>query len=182
LQKEDGFMPTNSGHGRARVGAGRKRKALTAALNDGTTPKRIKQIQYENPPKDLAPEVLDYLKEPQKIGGQLESERIFRELWAWLCERKCEKYFDAQFLQDYALVCARCVQLERITTMQPFFADLKTLKAISSIERAWVNRVKIREQMHNMIMVTVKENCSQEYKGETDFNDPMERILRGIFD
>jgi len=178
-------MPNTTGHGGARVGSGRKRKALSTAINDGTTPSRVKQIQYENPvtetPKDLTPEVLDYLKEPQKIGGDLESERIFKELWTWLSERKCEKYFDLQFLQDYAMVCARCVQLERITTIQPFFADLKTLKAISSIERAWINRVKIREQMHNIIMVTVKENCSQQYKGETNFDDPMERILRGVF-
>jgi hypothetical protein len=171
-----------TGHGGARVGAGRKRKALSAAIEDGTTPNRIKRIQYDKPPKDLTPEVLDYLKEPQKIGGDLEAERIYRELLAWLSERKCEQYFDRQFLQDYAMVCARCVQLERITTIQPFFADLKSLKTISSIERAWINRVKIREQMQNIIMITVKENCSQKYIGEIDFDDPMEQILKNTFD
>lgn len=77
-------MANSNGHGGARPGAGRKRKPLTAALEDGTTPNRIKQIQYDEPipapPKDITPEVLDYLKEPQRIGGELESERIFNEL------------------------------------------------------------------------------------------------------
>ena len=37
-----------NGHGGKRVGAGRPRKSLVKALDDGTRKSRLKQIQFEN--------------------------------------------------------------------------------------------------------------------------------------
>ncbi|GHU58895.1 hypothetical protein FACS1894133_4540 [Clostridia bacterium] len=171
-------------HGGSRIGAGRPRKSLAKALDDGTRKSRLKQIQFENkeilePDTPTVPEIMAYLKEPQRDGEALLAEEFFRDMWDWLVDRKCEKLFDKHYLQRFALQQARCVQIEKQISKMGFLAkNDKGLPVISPLEIALEKRTKVLNQMQNVIAVAVRENCTENYTGETDYQDPMEQLLR----
>jgi len=173
-----------NGHGGARVGAGRPRKSLVKALDDGTRKSRLKQIQFENDEimdsaTPTVPEVMAYLKEPQRDGETLLAEQFFKDMWEWLCERKCEKLFDKHYIQRFALQQARCVQVERQISRVGFIAKTEKGDAtVSPLETVLLNRMKVLNQMQNVIATAVRENCTEQYTGETDYQDPMEQLLR----
>jgi hypothetical protein len=115
------------GRGGARPNAGRPKKALSEAIIDGTRPSRLKAVNFngeelldENTP--TIPEVMGYLKDIQKDGELLLAEQSFNDIWNWLCDRRCEKLFDVNFLQRFAMVQARYVQLEKLISKHGFLA------------------------------------------------------------
>lgn len=77
--------------GGARVGAGRKSKALTEKIADG----RLDGAMILPAPASLegvdVPPVKEYMKAAQKNGIDLCAEDVYNELWKWLTERSCEK-------------------------------------------------------------------------------------------
>ena len=138
------------GHGGARAGAGRPKKALSEAVLDGTRPSRLKAVNFDNVPSlvdeetPTAPECMAYLKEVQRDGDQLLAEKFFNDTWQWLRDRKCEKLFDLNYLQRFAMQQARYVQLERLISRLGFLA--KTAGGDSRdnpLEAMALNRLKI---------------------------------------
>ena len=99
--------------GGARVGAGRKPKALVEKIKDGDT---AQVIELPAPPTfegvDVPP-IKEYLKAKQKMGKDLCAEEVYKETWLWLKERGCEKLVNQQLIEQYAMSVSRWIQCEQ---------------------------------------------------------------------
>ena len=175
-----------NGHGGSRQNAGRPRKALSTAVLDGTRPSRLKATSFENVPSlvddetPTVPECMGYLKESQRDGDALLAEKFFGDIWQWLVDRKCEKLFDANYLQRFAMQQARYVQLERLISRLGFIA--KTANGDSRdnpLEAMALNRLKVLNTMQTNIENVVRANCTEPFTGMPSIDDPMEKLLRG---
>ena len=74
--------------GGARMGAGRKTKALAEKISEGqaaTVMEFTDAAQFQG--EDIPP-IKDYLKARQKVGS-LCAEEVYNETWKWLKERGC---------------------------------------------------------------------------------------------
>jgi len=166
--------------GGARVGSGRKSKALVDKINDGTVngamilPEPGEIVGAEVPP------VKDYLKSRQKNGKDLCASDVYRETWEWLKVRGCEKLVSGQLIEQYAMSVSRWIQCEECISEYGFLAKHPTTgNAIASpyvaMSQSYMKQVT---QAWYQIYQIVKENCSVEYQGGTPQDDVMERLLR----
>lgn len=90
--------------GGARVGSGRKSKALVDKINAGTS---AQILELPEPPvfegEDVPP-IKEYLKVKQKAGKDLCAEEVYKETWNWLKERGCANFVNKQLIEQYALL------------------------------------------------------------------------------
>lgn len=166
--------------GGARVGAGRKPKALTDKINDGIS---ANVIELPDPPSfqgaDVPP-IKEYLKSKQKSGKDLCAEEVYAETWNWLKERGCERIVSSQLIEQYAMSVSRWIQCEECISEFGFLAKHPTTgNAIASpyvaMSQTYMKQVN---QVWYQIFQVVKENCSVEWQGATPQDDVMERLLR----
>ena len=166
--------------GGARVGSGRKPKALVDKIKDGTA---AQIIELPTPPvfegADVPP-VKEYLKAKQKSGKDLCAEEVYTETWRWLKERGCEKIVNQQLIEQYAMSVSRWIQCEECISEYGFLAKHPTTgNAIASpyvaMSQTYMKQVN---QIWYQIFQVVKENCSAEWQGATPQDDVMERLLR----
>lgn len=178
-------MAKGDGRGGARQNAGRPRKALADAIIDGTRPSRLKSVKFQgeeitDETTPTVPEALGYLTEVQKDGEELLADKFFKDIWNWLLERKCEKLFDINYLQRFAMQQARYVQLERLISKHGFLAKSSSGDARDNpLETILMNRLKILNQMQYAIENTVRANCTVPFTGLPNTTDPMEALLSG---
>jgi len=178
-------LAKGDGRGGARPNAGRPKKALADAIIDGTRPSRLKSVKFQG--ADLLdettptlPEAMGYLTEVQKDGEELLAKKFFEDIWNWLVERKCEKLFDINYLQRFAMQQARYVQLERLISKHGFLAKSSSGDARDNpLETILMNRLKILNQMQYAIENTVRANCTVAFTGLPNTTDPMEALLSG---
>ena len=86
--------------GGARVGSGRKSKALIDKISDGTS---AQVIELPDPPAfegAEVPPVKEYLRAKQKMGKDLCAEDVYRETWEWLKARGCERLVNKQLIEQ----------------------------------------------------------------------------------
>ena len=166
--------------GGARIGSGRKPKALTDKINDGGM---VTVIDLPEPSAidgaDMPP-VKDYLKAKQKSGRDLCAAEVYEETWKWLKERGCEKYVSVQLVEQYAMSVSRWIQCEECISEYGFLAKHPTTgNAIASpyvsMSQQYMKQVN---QVWYQIYQVVKENCSVAWQGATPQDDVMERLLR----
>jgi len=162
--------------GGARVGSGRKAKALIDKINDGDTAVVLQE------PKELIgadmPPVKDYLKARQKNGRDLLAEEIYKETYAWLKARGCEKAVYSQLIEQYAMSTSRWIQCEEAISEYGFLAKHPTTgNAIASpyvsMSQSYMKQVN---SIWYQIFQVVRENCSTEFSG-TPMDNTMERLL-----
>lgn len=165
--------------GGQRVGAGRKSKALTDKISDGTTsgamilPEPAEIIGADVPP------IKEYLKSAQKSGKDLCAEEVYRDTWEWLKARSCEMLVNNLLIEQYAMSVSRWIQCEECISEYGFLAKHPTTgNAIASpyvaMSRDYMKQVN---QVWFQIYQIVKENCSVEYSGRNPQDDVMERLL-----
>ena len=178
-------MAKGDGRGGARSNAGRPRKALSEAIIDGTRPSRLKSVKFQgenllDEDTPTIPEAMGDLTEFQKDGEELLAKKFFEDIWNWLVERKCEKLFDINYLQRFAMQQARYVQLERLISKHGFLAKSSSGDARDNpLEAILMNRLKILNQMQYAIENTVRTNCTVAFTGLPNVGDPMEALLSG---
>ena len=166
--------------GGARVGAGRKSKALTDKISDGIS---ATVVEFPEPAAiegaDVPP-VKEYLKAKQKNGIDLCAEDVYKETWQWLKERGCERLVSIQLIEQYAMSVSRWIQCEECISEFGFLAKHPTTgNAIASPYVSMAqNYMKQTNQIWFQIYQVVKENCSAEYSGPTPQDDMMERLLK----
>ena len=173
-----------NGQGGARIGAGRKKKALADNIADGNPGKRkLTVLDFNDSAVDLhgqeMPPPKAYLAAKQKNGKDLIAVEIYTETWQWLAERDCAHLIPKQILEQYAMAISRGIQCEECITEFGFLAKHPTTgNAIPSPYVAMSQ--SFSKQANNLwyqIYQVVKENCSVEYKGATPHDDMMERLL-----
>ncbi len=165
--------------GGARVGAGRKPKALADKLAQGVSA----EIMDLPKPTDMegadVPPVKDFLKAAQKSGIDLCAEDVFKSTYLWLEERGCAHLVNNQLIEQYAMSVSRWVQCETCISEYGFLAKHPTTGA--AITSPYVtmsqNYLKQVNQCWFQIYQIVKENCSVEYGGANPQDDLMERLL-----
>ncbi len=162
--------------GGARVGAGRKPKALTEKISEGLSAS-VLQFPEELLGVDMPP-VKDYLKAKQKNGRNLLAEEIYTETYTWLKARGCDKAVYSQLIEQYAMSVSRWIQCEEAISEFGFLAKHPTTgNAIASpyvsMSQAYMKQVN---QIWYQIFQVVKENCSGDFS-HTPMDDTMERLL-----
>ena len=134
--------------GGARVGAGRKTKALNDKIREGRSDSAMVLPEPASFNGEDVPPVKEYLRAQQKNGKSLAAAEIFEEVWLWLKQRGCD-----------GLVST-------------------TGNAIASPYVSMSSQyMKQSNQIWYQIYQVVKENCSTPYSG-TPHDDMMERLLQ----
>lgn len=166
--------------GGVRAGAGRPRKPLVDKVADGNSGRPITVL---TPLVDLEgadmPAIKDYLSEEQKIGIDLEADLIFKYVYEWLKEWKCEKYVSPEVIEHYALADARHIQAEKLISRTGFLAKHPTTGAPIQSPYVAISHSYAKEANSYLatIQQIVKENCSEEFIGYTDSDDMMADLL-----
>lgn len=106
-----------NGHGGARSGAGRKKKALSEKLVDGNPGKvPLTKIQFGMKDTGLAgedmPPEAEYLTQVTKNSNQNLTPQIYADTWKWLYDRGCAHLVKKELIEQYALYVTRWVQCE----------------------------------------------------------------------
>lgn len=96
--------------GGARVGSGRKPKALADKISKGSS---AMVMELPEPPAfegaDVPP-IKEYLKARQKNGKDLCAAEVYEETWKWLKERGCDRLVNSQLVEQYAMSVSRWIQ------------------------------------------------------------------------
>ena len=165
--------------GGARIGSGRKSKALTEKIHDGQAATVIEFADTAQFDGEDMPPVKDYLKARQKIGS-LCAEEIDEETWKWLKERGCAGVVNVQLVEQYAMSVSRWIQCEECISEYGFLAKHPTTGAACASPYVAMAQqyMKQTNQIWYQIFSVVKEQCSVEFHGATPQDDVMERLLR----
>lgn len=165
--------------GGARVGAGRKPKALIHKINEGRLP--IAHDLPETPNLDGAemPPVKDYMVATQKSGLDFCAKNVYEDTWKYLQERRCEGVVNTQLLHQYSMSVARWIQCENAISDYGFLAKHPTTGAAIASPYVSMSR-EYMKQVNScwfQIFQVVKENATSDYKGASPQDDLMERLL-----
>lgn len=171
---KDGTM-----RGGARVGSGRKSKALSEKIDKGLAATVMELPEPDDIKGEDVPPVKDFMKAAQKSGIALCAEDVYKSTYLWLKERGCERFVNSQLIEQYSMMVSRWVQCETCISEYGFLAKHPTTGA--AITSPYVtmsqNYLKQVNQCWYQIYQIVKENCSVEYGGENPHDDLMERLL-----
>ena len=120
-----------NGHGGARPGAGRKKKALSEKIMDGNPGKApLTKLQFEIQKTDMhgedMPPVAEYLKQVTKNSQQNLAPQIYEDTWRWLNERGCAIYVKKELIEQYALYMQRWIQCEEGIIFRLFYGKAST--------------------------------------------------------
>jgi hypothetical protein len=166
--------------GGARVGAGRKPKALTEKINTGKHAIVVELPETGDLEGSVMPPVKDYMTADQKNGQDFCAKEVYEETWNWLKDRGCQELVSPQILQQYAMSVARWIQCETAISEYGFLAKHPTTGAAISSPYVTMSREYMKQvnQCWYQIFQVVKENCSTEFQGASPQDDLMERLLK----
>lgn len=173
----------NTSRGGARIGAGQKKKPLYDKILEGNPGRRPLKILDFDDTADFdgqeMPPPREYLAAAQKDGDKTLAVEIYKDTWKWLKARRCSHLIPAQLLEQYAQSVARWIQCEKSITEFGFLAKHPTTgNAMPSPYVAMSQSfMKQANNLWYQIYQAVKENSATDYKGETPFDDAMERLL-----
>ena len=163
--------------GGARVGSGRKPKALADKISKGSSAMVMEPPAFEG--ADVPP-IKEYLKARQKNGKDLCAAEVYEETWKWLKERGCDRLVNSQLVEQYAMSVSRWIQCEECISEYGFLAKHPTTgNAIASpyVSMSQTYMKQVNQSWYQIYQI-VKENCSVEFSGNTPQDDVMERLLR----
>lgn len=72
------------------------------------------------------PPVSEFLKAKQKDGKDLQAEKIYKNTYAWLRKRGCDKLISSQLVEQYAMSVSRWIQCEEAISNYGFLAKHPT--------------------------------------------------------
>jgi hypothetical protein len=165
--------------GGARVGAGRKSKALSEKIHEG---REARVVQLPEAPElqgaDMPPAKY-YMTVTQKSGIELDAAEVFQETWDWLKTRRCENLVSSQIIHQYAMAVARWIQCEMAVSEYGFLAKHPTTGAAIASPYVAMSREYMKQatQIWYQISQVVKENNAASYQGANPQDDLMERLL-----
>jgi hypothetical protein len=165
--------------GGARVGAGRKSKALSEKIHEG---RDASVVQLPEAPElegaDMPP-VKYYMTVTQKSGIDLDAKEVYEETWNWLKARRCQDLVGGQLIGQYAMAVARWIQCEMAVSEYGFLAKHPTTGAAIASPYVAMSREYMKQvnQTWYQIFQIVKENNSATYQGASPQDDLMERLL-----
>ena len=173
-----------NGHGGARPGAGRKKKALSEKIMDGNPGKApLTKLQFEIQQTDMhgedMPPVAEYLKQVTKNSQQNLAPQIYEDTWRWLNERGCAIYVKKELIEQYALYMQRWIQCEEGINQYGLLAKHPTtqLPIASPYVNMGISFLKQANVLWLQIYQIVKDNCETPIGSSNPNDDLMERLL-----
>ena len=165
--------------GGARVGAGRKKKALADKVVEGISADVLSFPETADFKGEDVPPVKDFLMASQKSGVDLCASDVFKSTFIWLKLRGCEKYVNQQLIEQYAMSVSRWVQCETMISEYGFLGKHPTTGAAITSPYVQMSQTYLKQvnQCWYQIYQIVKDNCSVEYGGGSPHDDLMERLL-----
>ena len=166
--------------GGARVGAGRKPKALVDKIADD----RAANVMVLPEPAEIegvdVPPIKSYLTATQKNGKDLCAEEVYRETYAWLKARGCDSLVNSQLVEQYAMSVSRWIQCEECISEYGFLSKHPTTGAAcqSPFVAMAQNYQKQVNTIWYQIYQVVRENCTKDFSGSSPQEDVMEMLLR----
>jgi len=167
--------------GGARVGAGRKPKALTDKIREGKSAQVMLEPvglfpEDENPDISGLPPLSDFLTEEQKNAVPLKSEAVYAILMEWLKSRGCETLVSKLLIEQYVMCAARWIQCQEALSAGGFLAKHPTTNGTIASPYVQMAESYMKQilSLWNLIYQIVKENSSGEFQGGSD---PMEQLL-----
>lgn len=173
--------------GGRRAGAGAKPTPALEKIAEGKDAK-ILQIASFDPPDleagsdlegSVIPEPSSYLAAVQRDGNPLGADVIYRDTWAWLKERGCEKLVAPRLIEAYAQNFARFIQCEEAISNFGLLGKHPTTGA--AIASPFVAMSQSFSKQANTlwyeIFDVVKANSLVDYSGPTPADNVMERLL-----
>lgn len=179
-----GYSKDGTNRGGARVGAGRKPKALEEKLSTGNPGgRKLTVVSLSGEATELngvvMPPVKDYLKSKQKDGTTLFAEEIYNEMWEWLKKYNCEHLVMPQMIEQFAMVSARLIHCEQAISDFGYLVKKANGSAAPSPYVTMSNEYRRQaNQLYYQIYQIVKENSSVEVGSMSTSNDVMENLLR----
>jgi hypothetical protein len=167
-----------NGYGGARIGAGRKKKALADRVLEGKEEK-VKVIKFKSEinGEDMPPPN-KILSENTKGASKNIAKEIYINTWNWLKERKCEHLINPQIIEQYALSVARWRQTENAVHSFGFLAKHPTTQMPIASPFIKISQDFLKQSMNLWLQIytVVKDNCADYYSGDGS-EDPMEILL-----
>ncbi len=165
--------------GGARLGSGKKKKALTEQMLEG---RKATTVDLPSPSEisgEDMPPIKEYMKAKQKNGEDLVAASVYKETWKWLKERGCAEIVNVQLIEQYAMSVSRWIQCEEAISEFGMLAKHPTTgNAITSpyvtMSQSYMKQVN---QTWFQIFQIVKENSTSEFGGLSPHDDVMERLL-----
>ena len=162
--------------GGARVGAGKRSKALALKVLEGKVDKGIINLP-ELQGEDIPP-VKEFMQEEQKDGIPLGADKIYAEMWKWLQAQGCESLVNTQLIEQYSMTAARWIQCERAISKYGMLGKHPTTGAPMTSPYVSMSRDYMKQltQVWYQIYGIVKEYGPGSSNGKTE--DPMELLMR----
>ena len=176
-----------NGHGGARTGSGRKKKALSEKILEGN-PGHQKLAKVKLPDLESAdikgedmPPPRKYLKQMTKNTAENIAPQIYEDTWYWLKEKGCEKIVKKELIEQYSLYVARWAQCEEGISTFGLLAKHPTtnMPIASPYVQMGINFLKQANTIWGQIYQIVKENCTEPLGGGSPNDDLMEKLLSG---
>jgi len=187
------------------TGGGRKKKPLADKISEGRTygakvlsvpdaetlgMEDFSDTEFSDVP-DIEPADIngadmpapdEYLNAQQKDGKPFHADRIYRETWQWLKERKCEKLVNKRTIEAYAQNFARYIQCEDAISTYGFIGKHPTTGGMTTSPFVAMSQTfqKQAQLLWFQIFQVVKENCSVPFADNPNDNF-MEQLLSGRF-
>lgn len=165
--------------GGARIGAGRKPKALSEKMLEGKLEVNNNLPSPSDMDGDDVPSVRDYMTATQKNGMKFYAKDIFNETWRWLKANRCEKLVTVSLIEEYALCAARCIQCESAITEYGFLAKHPTTGAAiaTPYHTMAINYHKQSMLLFSQLQQLVNNHGTGGFAGASPKDMLMERIL-----
>jgi len=166
-----------NGHGGARKGAGRPKKALSDKLLDGNPGKRrIKILDIPGAQEEI-PKAPYYLNRFNAIGMEdPDVAEIYKETAEWLQKTGCLHLVNPAFITEYAATKVRWMQLEFVVSKAIAYRDDKGDIIANPIYDAALKYLKAADAVWSKIWAVVAQN-SETFYGEDPNNDVMLYLL-----
>ena len=173
-----------NGHGGARPGAGRKKKALSEKIIDGNPGKApLTKLQFSVQDSALhgedMPLVSEWLTQTTKNSQQNIAQQVYENTWKWLKERGCDQYVNKDLIEQYALYMQRTIQCQEGINQYGLLAKHPTTQM--PIASPYFNMALQSSKQANLywmqIYQIVKDNCETPIGNSNPNDDLMERLL-----
>lgn len=167
--------------GGLRIGAGKKPKRLEEKILEGKAePVEATVPLVTSASHKKMPQLKKFMTAEQKNGEQLQTKKIYSEMWTWLAARGCENLVDNQLLEQYSMAVARWQQCEDYISHYGLLGEHPTtggemVSVYVKMAQDWQKQIN---QLRYQIYAAVRDNAT----GVTasDQNDLMEGLLRRV--
>lgn len=145
--------------GGARIGSGpKKRKSLKKKVLEGDV--KAPKVKSLKVVAEKIPKAKDYLMAREFNGKPLGAEKIYKDIYKWVCNNGCEKKINNDLLEQYAMARARWIQCQEAISQFGLLAPHPTTK-IATVS-PYVQILEKFEKLMNAVYFLIERQVREE--------------------